>query len=414
MKPPADRCVRGSGARWVHVIAALITVMAFWLSGCATWQAPAEADDSALRARAVSATVREVTLSASVLSSADSQQLFGTDINATGVQPVWVEVNNGSSQTLWLLRAGTDPNYFSPLEVAWPLHTRFARQSNARIDAYFNALDFGSLVPPGTTQSGILFANPHVGTHVFNVDLLGQQTIFPFTLFLPVPGEHDTKAARMLARIEMTDAIGYQNPDALRGAIRQLPCCTSAGDPINMVFVGSAADIGAAIVRRGYRSRSNASDARQHLFGRPPDLTVRRSGAGGPANWIRMWDAPFRYQDRPVILVQAGRPEGGRFADTDAEAQTAYSNADESRNVLVQELVYSGGLAQLGFVRGAGKVAPASQQVGEAKHRYQTDGVRAVLFFVTRPRAVSDVELLDWDGLLQQRVAEAAANNESK
>ncbi|WP_319636773.1 hypothetical protein [Paraburkholderia caribensis] len=27
---------------------------------------------------------------------------------------------------------------------------------------------------------------------------------------------------------------------------------------------------------------------------------------------------------------------------------------------------------------------------------YQTDGLRAVVFFATRPRSLSDVELLDW------------------
>jgi hypothetical protein len=243
------RLVRRVGARWTPAIVALIAVMAVWLGGCATWQAPAEVDDSALRARAVSETVRDVTLSASVLGSADSVQLFATDINANGVQPVWIEVRNESSQTLWLLRAGTDPNYFSPLEVAWPLHSKFAKRSNARIDAYFNARSFHNPIPPGATHSGILFTNPHQGTHVFNVDLLGQQTIFPFTLFLPVPGERDSNADRVLARVAITGTIDYQNPDALRGALEQLPCCTSRGEPINMVFVGFLTDIGAAVAR---------------------------------------------------------------------------------------------------------------------------------------------------------------------
>lgn len=45
---------------------------------------------------------------------------------------------------------------------------------------------------------------------------------------------------------------------------------------------------------------------------------------------------------------------------------------------------------------------------------YYTDGLRAVLFFVTRPLALSDIIILDWVPLLQQREAEAAAKNTDK
>ena len=96
-----------------RVVAALAMFgLSLALGGCATWQAPTEGDDSALRARAVSATQRGVRLSAAVLSAEDSRRLFGADVNATGVQPVWIEVENRTSDPLVLLRAGIDPNYF--------------------------------------------------------------------------------------------------------------------------------------------------------------------------------------------------------------------------------------------------------------------------------------------------------------
>jgi hypothetical protein len=142
----------------------------FSLVGCATWQAPESVDDSALRTRAISETVMDVTLSATVLGSNDSQRLFATDLNSTGVQPVWIEVKNNTSHTLWLLRAGTDPSYFSPLEVAWPLHTKFNKDGNAEIDKFFESISFTNPIPPGKTQSGILFTNRHKNTHVLNSD----------------------------------------------------------------------------------------------------------------------------------------------------------------------------------------------------------------------------------------------------
>ncbi len=45
--------------------------------------------------------------------------------------------------------------------------------------------------------------------------------------------------------------------------------------------------------------------------------------------------------------------------------------------------MYSGGLDKLGFARGA----------GAGEHR---DGLRAVMFFATRPLSLSDVEILEW------------------
>ena len=393
------------------VLALFITIMLLGTGGCATWQAPANPDDAALRARAISETVKDVTLSASVLSTADSEQLFGTDINAGGVQPVWIEVRNDSTHTLWLLRSGTDPSYFSPLEVAWPLHSKFAKQSNAQIDDYFDTLAFQNPIPPGTTRTGILFTNRHQRTHVLNVDLLGQQTIFPFTLFLPVPGEQAAVVYETITRYADSRNLDYQDPDELRSALEQLPCCADGGDPVNMVFIGRFADIAAAVIRRGYRTTQYDSDTRQRLFGRPPVVVLRKSAQGSPANWLRMWVAPFRYQGKAVILVQSGRPVGGRFQTAGNHESRLHPNVDETRNLTIQDLLYSGGLAQLGFVGGVGAVAATEVENGEIDIYYTTDGLRAVLFFVTRPLALSDIEILDWVPLLQQREIETAAKD---
>ena len=402
------------GARQAAGITGSIMVVLFCLVSCATWQMPAAVDDSALRTRAVSETVMDVTLSASVLSSDDSQRLFATDLISTGVQPVWIEVKNNSTHTLWLLRAGTDPSYFSSLEIAWPLHAKFNKKGNAEIDAYFESLSFKNPIPPGATRSGILFTNPHKGTHVLNVDLLGQQTFFPFTLFLPVPGEHDTKTKEAFVRMAAADYTDYQDTDAFRAALEQLPCCTTEGDPLNLVLVGQATDIGAAFVRRGYRSDRVESDDRQQLFERPADIVVRKSGDGVAANWIRTWILPLRYQGQPVVLAQSGRPIGGRFALATSNKQQLHPDVDESRNLLVQDLLYSGGLAQLGFVRGVGAVTEAPIENTDSELRYHTDGLRVVLFFVTRPLSLSEIESLDWVPLLQQPEAEAAAENTDK
>ena len=398
MRLPAAAPITLFGVRQAPGIKGAIIIVLLYLGGCATWQAPETLDDSALRTRAVSETVMDVTLSASVLSSEDSQQLFATALNGTGVQPVWIEVQNNSTHTLWLLRAGTDPNYYSPLEVAWPLHARFDKKGNDEIDEYFDSRSFENPVPPGVTHSGILFTNPHRGTHVLNVDLLGQQTFFPFTLFLPIPGEYDSRAANAVRRQSTMSYTNYQDADTFRTALEQLPCCTSGGDPVNLVLVGEIDDVAAAFVRRGYRVLYVENDDRQQLFERSPDMVIRKSGDGVTANWVRMWVSTLRYQDQPVVLAQTGRPIGGRFALASSNKPQLHPDIDESRDLLIQDLVYSGGLGQLGFVGGVGTVP---ETVG-SNSPYHTDGLRAVLFFVTRPLAISDIEILDWVPLLQQ------------
>ena len=115
-------------------------VLSLALAGCATWQAPAGIDDSALRARATTANGHDVRVSAVVVGEETSQQMFGPDIEKANVLPIWIEVENRSPQPLWLLRSGTDPDYFSPLEVAWSMHKTLAGGTNASIDDHVQGL----------------------------------------------------------------------------------------------------------------------------------------------------------------------------------------------------------------------------------------------------------------------------------
>ena len=51
------------------------------------------------------ASAQDVRIAATVLSADDSRRMLGADIPATGMQPVWIEVHNGSQRALWLLRS---------------------------------------------------------------------------------------------------------------------------------------------------------------------------------------------------------------------------------------------------------------------------------------------------------------------
>jgi hypothetical protein len=87
------------------------------LASCATWQTPTDVSDRALRNRAVTSERRNVRIEAAVFSAADTKRMLGANFDKAEVQPIWIEVRNDTSQPLWLLRSGTDPDYYSPLGV---------------------------------------------------------------------------------------------------------------------------------------------------------------------------------------------------------------------------------------------------------------------------------------------------------
>ncbi len=377
---------------------------------------PAEFDDSALRSHAKSQQLKGVKLSAAVLSSEDSQQIFGVRVNDKEVQPIWIEVENNTDQALWLLRSGTDPDLFSPLEVAWSFHKTFAGESNDRLDKHFDSLGFQNPISPGSKQSGILFTNPHLGTRLLSVDILGDGEIFPFTLYPSVPDDQTEESMAVLTIMkkliaEIKDDI--QDVDSFRARLEQMPCCAMSdggetADPLNVVLVGGLADIASALVRRDFRIDIRDFDNVQMLFGRPTDLVARKKGqAGVPANWLRLWVAPFNFQGKTVFIVQAGRRLGWRMQEIEDDNLVLNPRVDEVRNLFIQDLLYSSGLEKLAFVGGVGATEPGESRNSIDGASYQTDGLRAVLFLVTRPLSFSDLEILEWHPYLKHVEIEA-------
>jgi hypothetical protein len=139
------------------------------------------------------------------------------------------------------------------------------------------------------------------------------------------------------------------------------------------------------------------NDLGQLLFGRTADVILRKEQQTGAASTsLRAWLAPIRFNGDPVYLVQVGRPVGGRFGRHETDGGTLHEDVDEARNLLVQDMMYSGGLDKLGFVYGVGAAPQGHPRTTLNGGRYYTDGLRAVMFFATRPLSFTNVEMLDW------------------
>ena len=384
-----------------------IVVIALALAACATWQPPPGVDDTALRERMLTETARDVSVGAVLLDAQTSEAMFGTGIAKADVQPVWLEVENRTSQPLWLLRTGTDPAYFSPLEVAWSMHRALSSRYNARVDDHVSRLAFPNPILPGATNTGVIFTNPQRGTVLINLDLFGERTLVSFSLIRWRDAQGVEISSPVAFQYPRPDTTEYADLVAFRNALEQLPGFATHADgtqgaPLNLVVVGSVADLAAAAVRRNYRRDFRDDDKLQRVFGRAPDSVWRKQAKpGAPATWIRLWSAPIYFDGKLVLLAQVGRPVGGRFAADDATTRSVHGDVDEARNLVVQDMMYSGGLDRLGYVAGVGAVAD---------RRYHTDGLRAVLFITTRPLGLSDVELLDWAPIFDRDAVEQGAN----
>ena len=95
-----------------------------------------------------------------------------------------------------------------------------------------------------------------------------------------------------------------------------------------------------------------------------------------------------------VGQINNGNSRSCRSADIHYAA--GGGDLNEVRNVLIQDLLYSGGLGKLAFVTGVGASSPENPRNSLGKSVYYTDGLRAVMFMVTRPVALSDVQILEW------------------
>jgi hypothetical protein len=202
-----------------------------------------------------------VAVTVAVLSARESRALFGTDLARSGIQPVWLEVENGEEVPYWLLSAGLDPDYFSAREAAYMRHTLFAPSANRQMDEFFDQLQFRSPVLPGTTVSGFVFSNLEEGTKPVTVDLIAPRhgAAKSFTYFVPVPGLETDSSRRDIEGTYPPDAIVPLETEAeLRRALEQLPGWTAnksgsaRGDPLNLVLIGRRDDLFPAFLRRAW------------------------------------------------------------------------------------------------------------------------------------------------------------------
>ncbi len=387
-------------------------------------------EEIGLAARAVTQQDERVEVTVAVLSAAESRALFGTDLAASGIQPVWLEVKNADDSPYWLLVAGLDSDYFSAREAAYVQHGRFSPSANRQMDEFFDEVQFRSPILPGTTAAGFVFTNLDEGTKPVAVDLLAPRhgRVKSFTFFVPVPGLRTDSSRIDLDRLYAPDDIVHLDTEAaLRTALERLPAWTTnrkgtaRGDPLNLVLIGKRDDMFPAFLRRGWHpteavylgsswktmksfllgSRYRYSPVSPlYALGRCQDQAGQKARESiHQRNHLRLWLTPLEYQGRPVWLGQISRDIGVRWTlkTWNLTTHKIDPDVDEARQGLIQDLIYSQSLVRFGFVKGPTPAPAAEPHRNLTGDPYFTDGLRAVLLFERRPVALEEVQVFEWE-----------------
>jgi hypothetical protein len=404
-------------------------VLVFTLAACASTSQQPGAEAAGYDERVLTRSDDEVSVSISVLSAGESRSVYGVDLAAKDIQPVWIEVSNRSSSNLWLMSTALDPNFFPASEAAGAFAATVQGGTAAGLAGKFERLAFRNPVTAGKSVSGFVLTNLERGVKMVQVDLFASGRFKSFSFLASVPGfRSDYKARGIFENRPYADheIIDYTDDSQLREALASLPCCVTNddasrdGDPLNLVVVGGVDDAFPALVRRGWRPTEQtwtgsvlkmidsvlsgerypyAPVSPLYLFGRPQDLALQKARDNiHQRNHLRLWLSPIRFRGQPVWVGQISRDIGTRLTIHSPYLTTHKidPDVDEARTALLEDMAYSQSLARLGLVEGVGAADRDSPRGNLTRDPYFTDGLRGVLVFTDQPTALTEIEILPW------------------
>lgn len=364
-----------------------------------------------------------IRVSAGVPSSKESKELFGKPLYKRGIQPVWLKIENSLEHPVNFLPVGLDPKYFTPLEVA-----NYNAGENVKleslVDQFFLEKGMRMIIPPGESSSGFVFTALDEGTKAFNVDITGKDFFETFTFFIPVPGLHIDHYTVDWKNLYAQDEFVDLDTAALIEVLEDSACCVkdakgaNNGDPLNLVIIGTPLDIYTSFIRAGwdetesvtrasawktFRSFTSGGEYRYspvsnlYVFERPQDVAFQRARSNiHERNHLRLWMSRARYQGLPVWLGQISRDIGVRFTRKTITTHKIDPDVDETREFLLENLVYAQSLKKYGYVGGVGEVPidqPAGNLTGDP---WFSDGYRLVMWLSSEPVPFDELEWMEW------------------
>jgi hypothetical protein len=335
----------------------------------------------------------------------ETRALFDLPLYDSGIQPVWLEVRNGTDSRIRYAPVGTDRDYFSPQEVAYVHRAGFSKQGKIDMNRYFYDMAMPRRIPPGESRSGFIFTHAHPGTKAFNVDLFGpsRDNDLSFTFFVNVPGFEPDHSETYFEELYGVEQIRELDRDELRSQLAAMDLFTQdqsgqrQGIPINIIVIGEAQEVLQALIRSNWvespRTDRELVSAAEYFDGRVSDVVFKKQqGSSRERNQLQFWLSPLRENGVPVwfgqITHQMGRGWGLAQLDPDL---------DDAATFFIQDLWYGQSLARYGWVRGQGEVALERSRQTFTGAEYFTSGHLAVAWLSGPAVSMLEAEVLDWD-----------------
>ncbi len=428
----------------------IVALLMLSFAGCATTSFAPEPLVTPDELRDVrSKTIGDVGVSVSILTDAQARKHFGVDLGRNAVQAVWISVRNGSDRRLWFIRSMLDPDFYSAEEVALLVQGDGPRSARAELHQLFRDESIRSQLLPRTVTEGFMFLPRVEGGRYVDIRLQGdayqedsrtpgivtgsaappagspRELRFDFALPLP-DGDFDYE--RMdTSRIYSGQTQPSLSRDELRSTLEQLPCCAKDadgqqdGDPLNIVIIGESSDVLNSLSRSGwsFTHRIDMSTVRReigaaisgdaypvapvsslYVFGRKQDVALQRARRSiAQRNHLRLWLAPFRFEDRPVWIGQISRDIGIKITPKSPTLTTHIIDpeVDTTREYLLHSLVAAGFVDRFGFVKGSAAGTPLQPRTNLTGDPYHSDGLRLVVILSPEPVTPDKIRSLLWE-----------------
>ncbi|MGI9534507.1 MAG: LssY C-terminal domain-containing protein [Thermodesulfobacteriota bacterium] len=366
-------------------------------------------------------------VSTAVLTDRESTEIFGLDLAEEDIQPIWINIKNNTNEYQYIIKVYTDPHYFTPNEVAKMNHVTFAIDVNEAIDSYVNNKSISRQIPPKSEVSGFYYSTWDPGYKYLNIALYSENDIENFLFLHDIPGlKLDYQRVDFENLYKNNELTEIKTCEELVEVVKSIPCCTQKkdgtgeNDPLNFVVIGEPDEIFGAFLRQGWdvtetinigsgwrafkaffsneRWRTSPMSS-LYFYNRSQDIGLQKARSTiHERNHLRLWVTPYSYQGKNVWIGAISRDLGSYFT-WKTQWKTAHAidpDIDEARNYLMQDMIYSQSLKQVGLIEETLASATRDEpHINFMEQPWWTDGRRAILIFDNDITSINDLEDFD-------------------
>jgi hypothetical protein len=408
-----------------------VMVVASLLGGCVSGpggDVPPEAPLPFQMARVQEQSRRGVTVQLAIPTEEQAVRHLGVGFAAHGIQPIWLRIDNAGDDDLWFLPIAIDPDYYSADEAALVAGAGLPDAARAELAGMLRANALPLFHAAGKAREGFVFASHARGGRFVDVRLTGHRSAVRLRFAVLLPTEtFDYEKSPLRELYAQVHSLPDLTLEEFRERLRELPCCTTnaessaAGDPLNVVLVGSGETAMAALSASGWsfteaitvdsvrrmvgaaiaeKSMLTAPVSALYALGRKQEIALQRGRSTiSQRNHMRLWLAPFRCEGEPVWVGQVSRDIGVKLTRKSPTLTTHVIDpvVDESREYLLHSLLFHEAVDRFAFVRGVGEATRDNPRRNLTGDPYFTDGMRLVVWLSSEPVPSDAADNLGWN-----------------